>query len=602
MTEELFQLGYAVENRQLPWQWGYDHVRLRGSPYGDRFQIEETPWLKAPLETLTVQQIQEVILKCCAQGGKTVTMQIAAAWALDQRPGLTLFAAQTKEAAKQLAKERILPTIESVASLAAAMPRGRGRHNKSTLEIYFAVGTLLIGPANESFFRGHTAPWVFGDECSRWDPGKMEQARARGTRVWNRKAFFASTPLEAGDDFDNAYHLGSRKRYHLATPCCGHLTYLTSDNLEKLFRWDVNETTRPAGVWNFGEIRKTVRMVCPKCGKEQRQTEEIYRRMIAGAQYVSENPGAPPEKESFAFNVLCLPPSVMSWASIVEMWLLAKDEEMKGNLAPLKEFVTLRLAETWDPRKYFSYHLPDFEQYDPAAEWPEEKFRCMTVDCQEHLAEFWVVVRAWGRDGSSRLLSFARLHTEEELKAHQKEWKVPAHLVALDCAYMPYRVYDICLRNGWCAMRGDDRTDWINQVQGEDGQVRGIRQPFRMTRGDPRSGKTYGGRSYCLVWEWSNPTIKDLLWLLKEGKGLPWAVCELGPELAEIYAKGLDSERLVEEIDRWGRSVRRWKKRRQNHPWDAELMSVVFAFMARLFVHSHAKPVEEKAPPGNPRQ
>lgn len=601
MTADLFAQGYEAEKRLPPWQWGFENVRLRGSPYGDRFVVDETPWLKQPLETLTDAAIQETVMMCCAQGGKTVTELVALGWALTHRPGLVMFAAQTRDEAKITAEEKIVPMIEDCAPLAASLPKGKHRNKKTTLRIYFPNATLLIGPANETFFRGKTAPFVFGDECSQWKPGKMAQARARQTRIWNRKAFFASTPLECGagapgSEFFESYKRGNRQRYHLAAPCCGELIYLTSDNLEKLFSWDA-PAIAPGGERDWSHIRKTVRLVCPECGQKHEQTpeneSETWRKMIAGARYVAENPGAPPEIASYAFNVLCLPPSVMPWWKIVQGWLEAKDQEMKGNLAPLREFITLQLSEPWDPRRFLFYTLPDFQDYNPSEEWSEEAFRALTVDCQEHLAEFWVVARAWGRDGSSRLLGFGKLNTEAEIREFQKHWKVPDHLVALDCAYMTYSVYEMCVRNGWAAMRGEDRVDYLH----EDG----VRRPYsEPVRGDPRSGKVYAGRAFCPVFKWSNPTIKDLTWNLKEGKGAPWAVCDLGPELSEIYAKGVDSERKVEAFDRFGRSVLQWKKRRANHPWDDECMQVVWACMAGLFIFGKNMPENGPEPTENP--
>jgi phage terminase large subunit GpA-like protein len=35
---------------------------------------------------------------------------------------------------------------------------------------------------------------------------------------------------------NQAFNAGTQERYHLATPCCGELVYLTSDNLEKTVR------------------------------------------------------------------------------------------------------------------------------------------------------------------------------------------------------------------------------------------------------------------------------------------------------------------------------------------------------------------------------
>ena len=625
----VFELGWQAECEQSFAEWAAENIRLKDSPYGDRLLLNETPWLMAPLETLNDPEVEETNVASCAQGGKTVLMHAALIYALDRKPGPTMFVAQTLDAAKDQAKGKIIPMIESCPGLAAQLPQGKGRDNRSLRTIIFPNATLKIGPANEAFLRFHTIQWLFGDECSMWAPGKMEQARARTTRVWNRKLFFASTPLEAREDFDRAYREGHQARYKLATPCCGRLVYLTSRNIETLFEWDkallpavgpgvtqraqsngtegtegkdqaantkcqegevddeeeVEEGEAPSTEWDA--LRASVRLVCPGCGQRHEQTEGVYRRMIAGARYVARRPKASRRVRSFAFNVFCLPPNVFSWGKIVELWLKAKAEEVRGNLAPLREFVTLRLAECWDERKFLSYSLPNFEAYDPTSEWELEMFRALTVDCQEHLAEFHVVVRAWGRDGSSRLLEAATVYTEAEIKELQAKWQVKPHFVGLDAAYERYRVFDVCLRNGWTAMCGSDRTEWSHDLAGDG---RRVNRPWRTTRGDPRNGIVVNGKTWCTVVDWSNPTIKDLLWNLKEGKGAPWHVCDLGPAMSEKYAKWLDSERKREGIDRFGRVVLHWKKIRQNHFWDCECMQVVFASLAKLFVFGEGTP------------
>lgn len=621
MVGNVFELGYQPETERPFSEWAYDAIKLRDSPYGEHFILEETPWLIAPACTLRDGTIQECVLMCCAQGGKTVFLHVSLIDALEHRPGPVMFVAQTIDAAKEQAKGRILTMIEGNPALAALLPEGKKRHDRSWKQTLFPNATLLIGPANDTFLRSHTIQHLFGDECSAWEPGAMEKARARTTRVWNRKHFFASTPLESGSEFEQAFNSGTQERYHLAAPCCGELVYLTSENLEKLFTWEgkeaggagndeatsKNATTlpqlsekpvgdgqkpqpQPEGVRlqpkqeevDWTALKGSVRMVCPKCGASHENTEANYRAMIKGARYVAGNPKAAKELRSYAFNVLCLPANVFPWGKIVELWLKAKAEELRGNLAPLKEFITLRLAEPWNERKFLSVKLPNFEAYEPTAEWPEEKFRSLTVDCQEHLAEFHCSARAWGGNGASRLLDARTVHTEAEIKELQIKWNVRSHLVGLDCAYKPYEVYEMCVRNGWCAMRGDDREDWLHVL---DDNGRKVRRPYSPPgRGDPRSGKSYGGRNFCVVWGWSNPVIKDLLWRLKEGRGVPWLVRDLGPEMSETYARGLDSERKREEIDRFGRTVLRWKKIRANHFWDAECMQVVFAYMAKLFV------------------
>jgi hypothetical protein len=585
---EILRRSFAPEDRSRPWEWAARTVRIPGSPLGDRFLIEETPWLKLPLECLDDITLLEIVMRCCAQGGKSVTLQVGCAWALDRQPDPTMYVLANEKMAKHVATQKLNKILESVPSLAASMPAEKTK--KKQLEVHFPNAVLMIGPANESFLRSHTIRWMWGDECSDWAPGKMEQARARLRRFWNRKAFFASTPLKLSDDFTNAYNDGTQEEYHLVTPCCEKPIYVTTDNFEKLFKWAENQETRPGGDWDFPKLEQTVELVCPHCQARHKQTDEnmdaMYRKMIARAVYIAKNPKAARSVRSFAFNWLVLAPSLLKWSDVVIKWLKAKVAEGRGDLAPMRELVNLFFAEPFDERKFISVQMPSFADYtpDPEKAWEKEKYRFLTVDCQKDLAEFWAVVRAWSADGSSRLLAFEKLRSEAEIEELRIKWKVLPARTGIDCGYEMYRVFEMCVRNGWVALRGEDKQDYTHEDK--------VKRPYSiMYKGDPRTGKSYAGRVRCPLFYWSNPSIKDLLWNLKSGKGSEWLVPDLGSAILWgerdpkklVYAEGVDSERKIYNLEKDSFAPRWTKIRRANHPWDAECMQVVYAYMGKCF-------------------
>ncbi len=581
MLDDIFRSGYAPENRAPVWAWGRDNLKLRESPYGKRFAIDETPWLKEPLEVFPDNRVREVVLVCCAQGGKTTALQVAACWALANQPGPTMVTLQTDEAAKRFARQRLLPMVESCGPLAAQLPADR--HEHTTREILFPNATLMIGAANESFLRAHSIRWLFCDEASDWKPGLLEQARARTTRYWNRRHWISSTPLDAGSDLDRAFTAGDQREWNLACPSCAALIPCDFG----LIRWETSETTKPGGVWKFDAVRETVRLHCPHCKAEHAHTAENFRAMNAGGRYVATNPSAPAHLRSYRFNALCLPPSVMSWADLVEQFLRAKQEASRGYLVPLKEFTTLRLAQSWREVDTMEVAPIAPDNYNPNESWNGEKLRVLTVDCQLNLEDFWAVVRAWGEDGSSRLLAFGRLRSFVEIEDFRAKWAVKPHLTFLDVGYERGRVLAACAAHGWAGMRGEDATDYLHIAGGVK-----VRRPYSMPTREAAGGKA------ALVFRWSNPTIKDITHLLKSKKGAAWEVCNLG-ELADEYARQLDGERKREVKDRFNRPSLRWKKFRDNHAFDCECMSTVAACMAGLFKPSAAaKPAPtEGAPP-----
>ena len=561
-----WRTGWTPEDRSPVWAWGKKHLTLRESPYGKRFAIEETPWLKEPLEQLPSNNVREIVLVCCAQGGKTTSLQVGTCWALAKQPAPTMLAMQTDDAAKKFSRQRLMPMIASCEELSATLPEDR--HEKTVREILFPNATLMVGAANESFLRAHSIRWLFCDEVSGWREGLLDQARARTTRFWNRRHWICSTPLDGNTDLGRAYRAGSQMEWHLQCPSCEKPIKPT---FSKVIRWDTNEETKPSGKWNISAVRQTVRLVCPHCNAEHKHTDEAARKMNAGGSYISSNTSAPSHLKSYRFNALCLPPSMISWADLVEQFIFAKEELNRGYVQPMKQFVTLRLAEFWDEADAADVEPIKADDYNPLNEWKEERMRVLTVDCQLNLEDFWAVVRAWAADGSSRLIAFARLKSFDEIKEFQEKWGVKPHLTFLDVGYERHRVLTACAKNGWAGMRGEDTADYLHLI----GSTK-VRKPF-----SPATREAAGGKS-ALVFRWSNPTVKDIAHLLKTGRGASWDICSLG-ELHESYLRQVDSERKREVRDRYNRPTLKWQKYRENHAWDCECMSIVAACMAGLF-------------------
>lgn len=546
--------------------WALDNIRLRESPYGNQFRASETPWLIEPLTAFADPSTEEVVLNCAAQTGKTVSMQVAIAWALANHPGPTMTVMQDEDAAKDFSKERLMPMLESCATLRKQFPTDR--HRKTNTELFLTTCTLKLGAANNNFLRSWSIRWLFGDEVSAWRPGMLARARARTTRYWNRKHWLSSTPEEEGSDFDGAFQAGTCEHWHLLCIGCNEL-FLPA--FYECLQWDTNETTKPNGVWDYEAVSETVRMVCGKCGHVHKNTEANWRAMSKGG-YVASNDNPTPRVRSFSFNQLALPPSVMPWADLVVDFLRAKQHAAGGYIQPLREFVTLRLAEPWKATNHVDIEKVVVKDYEPGAEWEDEATRFLTVDVQAYLEEFWAVARSWSKTGASRLLSFRRLTSFEEIEEMRKEYNIAPQRTFLDVGYQRARVLAECGRYGWMGMRGEDVVDYAHNVNGHT--VR------RMFSKPTRVSAT--GRTAPPVFRWSNPTTKDVLQLLKSGKSHPWEVCDLG-DLADEYAKQIDSERKKEVLDKHGRTTLRWVSFRANHGWDCELMQVVAASIAKLF-------------------
>ena len=164
--------------------------------------------------------------------------------------------------------------------------------------------------------------------------------------------------------------------------------------------------------------------------------------------YVRTNLNASPENVGFHWNALC----AMSWGRLAELYLRAKAAAKQGDLEPLRQFYQKRLAlpwrdyledfkleimpsgyrlgETWDDEAAVSKHgkllTPPFD-----ADQVASPLRFMTVDCQ--MDHFFVIVRGWSLDGSSRLVWRERVPTWDEVLSLQERFTSTRHS-AWSCA------------------------------------------------------------------------------------------------------------------------------------------------------------------------
>ena len=116
-----------------------------------------------------------------------------------------------------------------------------------------------------------------------------------------------------------------------------------------------------------------------------------------------------------------------------------------------------RLGETWDDEaavnRQGKFLTPPFDPSLAAA-----PLRFMTVDCQ--MDHFFVIVRGWSLEGSSRLVWRERVPTWDEVLSLQERFTIHSNLVFVDAGHATYDVYRECAERGWVALMGD-RHGWM---------------------------------------------------------------------------------------------------------------------------------------------
>ena len=138
--------------------------------------------------------------------------------------------------------------------------------------------------------------------------------------------------------------------------------------------------------------------------------------MIQGGEWVSSL-GLPEDVfgDSVAFQFSSL---VNPWADINK--LAEKFLKVRKDPTKLQEFINQRWVRSTKTRSTRlpsgDYHAAKINTYAPgvAPNWTSTIIA--TADSQKD--HFWYTVRAWGRDGRSRLLSHGRANSFEDLRAH----------------------------------------------------------------------------------------------------------------------------------------------------------------------------------------
>ena len=103
------------------------------------------------------------------------------------------------------------------------------------------------------------------------------------------------------------------------------------------------------------------------------------------------NPDANPRVQGYHW------PSMIhrNMAKLVEKFLSAKDSFNRGSRDPLEQFFQKEMAEPWSHMTAFDPTVSRNAEYDIKSEWPGEKRRFMTVDCQIE-NEFYSIIRHIG--------------------------------------------------------------------------------------------------------------------------------------------------------------------------------------------------------------
>ena len=581
ITTEAFCTAVTPPSEMDVVEWACKYVKLPQSARSPNFDIASTPWLRWPMLQVADDDNKEVVVMAPVGSGKTTMLEGLLPWIIAEEPGPTLITMQTDDDARAWVDTRFHPSLKSNVKVSPLLPSGKNRGNFRKGEILFSHMPLHIGGANLANLQSKSIRWVYCDETWLWKDGMLEEARRRTHDRWNSRVVLVSQGGFEGDQLDNAFNDALIHDYCFKCPNCdARQTYQW-----KQVKYDKIKTE--ADEWDWEAIGKTVFYECANedCKEHFPDKVDIRRKLAASGDYVSRGNNAKPGRMAATYPAMCV--WWIPWAKLVNEWITSQEERKRMNLAPMRQFVQKRLAQSWvEPNEVVSlkgatdaYRMKD--EFFNGERWSEENFRFMCVDVQQD--HFWVVIRAFSIEGKSRLLYEGKIDEWEGLRMLRERMKVPNRCVFVDRGYRPDTVALECKKsmtaddpNPWNCLLGEESNGYATKVR-----KRRVIKPFSSIQ----RARTTAGVYYKYV-KFSNLLAKDTLSALMRGEGSGW---QIPTDHSKEYLKQMQNEQKVEvSPGKWRYKVKKhWVG---NHLWDCETMAIVAASIYKVFNYdAHAE-------------
>lgn len=575
------------------WEWARGIKLPRSYAIPGPFSTSTTRQLEPVMGSIQDETVREVtVCKAIQTGGTLGAVEIPIIYLAVNEPGPMMWTQQTDKAVKEHSKGRFNSLIRKVPQIKAILPPGR--HEVTTTEIYFGDFFLIINAANLNSLQSKSIRYKFNSECWLWEQGLLKHARGRVSKfeeVGTSKVVNESQASYEGDDFHKAFLEGHQGVWSVKCQGCAAYSALEffgrdkSDPEKKACVIWNQDARKKDGTWNVSRAAATARWACPNCGHEHADTPRTRTLWNADGMYISQNPTAAATHKSYRWTALVSRPL----SSLVTEFLNANAAAKMGLTADLRDFKMQRLSMFWKEDdnsaeivlKGSGYTLASITS--PAEKLPNEANRFVTIDRQRD--HFWILVRAWMRDGASRLLYFSRVTTPEQCEDVRILYGVERQLTFEDAGYFPEGVYTDCAKWGWTALKGSGDNYFTVEIQ-----VPGRNELQKIKRLWTNVTRVQHNGKMVNLFHWASDPIKDVLYKLRSGQAAKW---ETPDDIGLEYPNQLTGDRKKAFLNKKsGRPEHRWQRVHANHAHDLEAMQAGVAMMLGILIPP--EPQEDK--------
>lgn len=599
-----WKVGFMPREQLRASAWIARH--FKHGPNSESFDLERFPWLIEPLDAMPDYRIEEQLLICPPQVGKSLGAEGGMCYFIVEDPGDLVAYTHTIALAKMWSEQRVMPSIKKCAPVRPYLPLDPKKFR--VLEILMSHMVLEVAPANETQTQSRSRRLVICDERSLWEAGRYDNAKRRASSPnydGRRKIISFSNSGYYESDVEIQWRNSDQRVLFSKCPACSR---------ESPYKWiekkcrrvpatipgftvhfDENPTTRPGGIWDIDKVVETVRLVCPHCHADFKDTPKVRVQLRRGMKYVPLNPLASIKNRAWAISgVACYP-----WADLTKQFINATQELDLGDAKAMAEFIMRGINEPWSEDVIFDTTTNTTGDYEGTGEvWSESDCAAMTIDVQALAPYFWFVIRDYAAGKGSRLRKCGPAQSWEELRDLQHKENLPDRFVHVDVTFDSAEVYKRCAQYGWIALRGRPEDSFSHSVVDPNTKKAiQVRRYFSEARYiDPAIGTdqmSNSRRNRALEFMWADTPVKDILSRQYGGLGGYFGIPK---DVAPYYLNQMASERKMVVETRGNKEVRRWVRlgKRPNHLWDCEAMQIVFALVKGLL---RPGPAAEPPPP-----
>lgn len=584
-------------------QWGEKHyVVTEGDWKGSLLNLDQTPYLRYPMDAWGRPGLKVLIIIGPNQGGKSLIMYVCWAYGQHQKNAIALMVLADEKLAGEVASERLAEIVRqspALSKIATGSPMDLGQ-KKVKLQSSL---TRMGWPRSEATMQVFSYPEVYEDEMRlyAWDGKAMDPiaqglARVRAYKYSGRVMGGSTVGFEADFAWTNLVKCEVINAYMAKCPACGQLQIMKVEQL----RWDEELDGEPDRI----QAGNLAWYECEHCLSPWGEAER--RRAVRDGDYGPHRwdskerwfypvpPVPDATREGIHFSAFYLPSVTLG--EIAALAIKAKsDPEAEQELyqsylaiprnnerAPRQEDSILRLCDDRHPE------LPGIV--------PSEATHLVaTVDCHE--TGFWYVMRAFapGPERESWLVRFGFIQGNDlvypagwaglapalfdSLPLNARGEQVPIVAGLVDSGHATNQAYDWCAAHPpFLPSKGHEKLEVLHRtpkVDSHPGLVRvsvnttvyknTLAAKLMVNPGDPGAFHLFTNR-----YDAEGPPEKDNLGRCAE------------------YARHMCSE-APNKAGRWEPIGKR-----PNHLWDCEVLTLVCCNL--LGLPNMPKPGEEPKP------